>query len=128
MTYQELRQRVAANLQNQDALVKLMTPQNVETVARCAPGLAGAGEVYQPGDLEGTWIAGRTVSRNMYDPKDGPLVNTVDEVLAEFTPANAYAARVYREYELLFSEAGADKNVYFTQAAQEATVKRKPEC
>lgn len=92
MTYTELRAAIAANITDQAALIALLTPENVRTVAACAPGV-GVPAVYVQGDMASAFAAGAIVSDGMYVPKTTP--RTVDQVLAWFAPANIYAAQVY---------------------------------
>lgn len=111
MKYNELKESVAANITNQEALVGLMTSENIELVATCAPGLASVSEPYQQADGLGTYEAGDLVATRMYDDKSSP--STVDEVLAEFTPGNAYAAQQYVRLNELLLSGGTTPEDYF---------------
>lgn len=93
MTYNELRDAIAENLTNQAALLGLLNPANVETVERCAPGVATSTQSYVPGNRAQAYQAGLNVAVAMYDDKQP--VKTVDQVLDNFTSGNIYAAKVY---------------------------------
>jgi len=111
MNYTELRTAVAENITDQKALVALMTSSNIDEVSRCAPGLAVVNEPYQPADAQGTYLGGQAVAQRMYDDKSTP--STVDEVLAEFTSSNAYAAQQYINIKNQIKMSGVDPSEYF---------------
>lgn len=92
MTYTEIRAAIAASITDQAALIELLTAENVQTVAECAPGI-GVPTAYVQGSMESAFFAGLLVARGMYDPKNS--AKTVDEVLSWYAPANIYAAQIY---------------------------------
>lgn len=118
MNYQELRREIARNIDNQEELLRLVTPENVQTVTECHTGTTEQARDYQPGDSESAYQAGSTVASSLYDPKSaGP--NTVDEILEVFHPANIYPAELFRRTSPAVKAAPTNRTEFF-QAADEA--------
>jgi len=113
MTYEELRNTIAFNQRDQEALMDLLTVENVILVQECAQGIVFAPQDYPLYHAQTIYESGRSVSEALYDPKNPTVVNDVNTILVQFSPQNIYPVQFYREIDPGFQISGKTLNTFF---------------